>query len=56
MEAFPAEEPTRRANALNVLMKMVRAQEEGIADAVKLLRDPAKLDLKTLRKLSAGYI
>ena len=53
-EALPAEEPTRRAAALGVLLKMAKGVEEHAADAARLLREPSTLDPQTLRKIAAS--
>jgi len=51
-DGSPGDESTRRVKSLGVLLKILRTQEELVASAVKLLREPAALDEETLLKLS----
>jgi hypothetical protein len=53
VEASPADEVARaRTNELEVLLKMLRAHEEHVESARRLLREPASLDQETLNKLA----
>ena len=52
MDEFPAAEPTRRAEALSVLLKMLQQQDEHIGHCIKLLAESKSLDGATLRSLA----